>query len=263
MCEIGNGMRVVVAVRGGVNDSVATWVEQERRSRDKSGSVMRRQRSLEIASPIEHGEVRLCMMMWESMFNAINLSLAIVAFSFALIPGVVMWFCTNGAHNKIIQDINNMVMAKPKKQGGDDAYLCLCPFVIFGFLLVISLMPLRPPFVVTPPWFRTIRPPSVVTPPWSSTRPTRASLLAPTILSLFHGSVGALPSPFALGPFAGGVRSPFHIHFFLFLFSFLHLCATTAVRPLPPWWPHAAGPCTSGVTGSTLVVSTLGVLFST
>ena len=90
-----------------------------------------------------------------------------------------------------------------------------------------------------------------------------ASLLAPTILSLFHGSVGALPSPFALGPFAGGVRSPFHIHFFLFLFSFLHLCATTAVRPLPPWWPHAAGPCTSGVTGSTLVVSTLGVLFST
>ncbi|KAG4394748.1 hypothetical protein AAZX31_20G084100 [Glycine max] len=142
MCEIGNGMRVVVAVRGGVNDSVATWVEQERRSRDKSGSVMRRQRSLEIASPIEHGEVRLCMMMWESMFNAINLSLAIVAFSFALIPGVVMWFCTNGAHNKIIQDINNMVMAKPKKQGGDDAYLCLCPFVIFGFLLVISSMPL-------------------------------------------------------------------------------------------------------------------------
>ncbi|KAH1035325.1 hypothetical protein GYH30_055344 [Glycine max] len=88
MCEIGNGMRVVVAVRGGVNDSVATWVEQERRSRDKSGSVMRRQRSLEIASPIEHGEVRLCMMMWESMFNAINLSLAIVAFSFALIPGL-------------------------------------------------------------------------------------------------------------------------------------------------------------------------------
>lgn len=54
-----------------------------------------------------------------------------------------MWFCTNGAHNKIIQDINNMVMAKPKKQGGDDAYLCLCPFVIFGFLLVISSMPLR------------------------------------------------------------------------------------------------------------------------
>lgn len=64
-------------------------------------------------------------------------------------------------------------------------------------------------------------------------------------LSLSHGSVGVLPSPFALGPFVGGVRSLFHLCYFSFFLFFLHLCATIA-----PWLPRAAGPCTSGATST-------------
>lgn len=131
-------------------------------------------------------------------------------------------------------------------------------------------------------FLRTIAPPSMVTPPWPPVRPTRSDLffshsfilygcanassmrfcfvlcLLPTpetpqclfprhhhYLSLSHGSVGVLPSPFALGPFVGGVRSLFHLCYFSFFLLFLHLCATIA-----PWLPRAAGPCTSGATST-------------
>jgi len=126
----------------------------------------------------------------------------------------------------------------------------LIPFSLFFFSLSLLLLFL---------FFRTTAPPSVVAPPWPSARPTRSDFvfflsslyfvgLCKCFFNVFlffivfrhclllpHGSVGASPSPFTLGPFVGGVRSPIHNHFFLFLFLF----CTSA--PSPPSHCHPRG----------------------